>query len=369
MRPRVVVVVVAAVLGLGLLGAAPAAAADEVVNVSPPQIAGTPMFDRVLRAGPGVWEPADVTLAYHWLRDGERIPGARERSYRLRLGDLRHRISVRVTATDADGASAVAVSEPTAKVVRAPLNAKRRPEVVGVQRFTRMVTATPGRWSGDPARVRYQWLRGGRPIRGANRAHYRFVHRDVGRNVRVRVTVVAPGHTKGVATSARTGRVLHRVDVRRTVTYRVRTRGAITVSVKEFRRLAQQTFGDPRGWRAKGVRFVPVAKGGSFTLWLAAAGTVPSFSSGCSSTWSCRVGRNVIINQTRWRFASPAWNAAHRSLRDYRHMVVNHETGHWLGKGHARCPGKGRLAPVMMQQSKGTQGCRFNPWPTSAELR
>ncbi len=50
-------------------------------------------------------------------------------------------------------------------------------------------------------------------------------------------------------------------------------------------------------------------------------------------------------------------------------MVVNHETGHWLGKGHARCPGKGRLAPVMMQQSKGTHGCRFNPWPTAAELR
>jgi hypothetical protein len=361
-------ILLTALLGIGMLGSGRADAADGVVNVSPPQVAGTPTFDRVLRAGPGVWEPAEVTVAYHWLRDGERIPGARERSYRLRLGDIGHRMSVRVTATDADGASAKAVSEPTAKVVRAPLTNKRRPEVVGVQRFTRMVTATPGRWSADPARVRYQWLRSGRPIRGATRAGYRFVPRDVGRHVRVRVTVVAPGHTKGVATSPRTGRVRHRVDVRRTVTYRVRTRGAINVSVKEFRRLAQQTYDDPRGWRAKGVRFRPVASGGSFTLWLAAAGTVPSFSSGCSSTWSCRVGRDVIINQTRWRFASPAWNAANRSLRDYRHMVLNHETGHWLGKGHARCPGRGRLAPVMMQQSKGTGGCRFNPWPTPAEL-
>jgi hypothetical protein len=348
--------------------AAPAAAAD-VVNVSPPQIAGTPMFDRVLRADPGVWQPADVTLAYHWLRDGTKIPGARERSYRLRLGDIGHRMSVRVTATDTEGSSAQAVSEPTAKVVRAPLVNKRRPEVVGIQRFARSVTASPGRWSADPGRVRYQWLRGGRPIRGATRALYRFVPRDVGRNIRVRVTVTAPGHKKGVATSPRTGPVRHRVDVRRTVTYRVRTKGAITASVREFRRLAQQTYADPRGWRAKGVRFVPVARGGSFTLWLAAAAAVPSFSSGCSSMWSCRVGRNVIINQTRWRFASPAWNAAHRSLRDYRHMVVNHETGHWLGKGHARCPGPGRLAPVMMQQSKGTHGCRFNPWPTPAELR
>ena len=113
---------------------------------------------------------------------------------------------------------------------------------------------------------------------------------------------------------------------------------------------------------------MPVARGGAFTLVLSQAGLVPSFSSGCSSMWSCRVGRFVIINQDRWKNASPAWNAAHLALRDYRHMVVNHETGHWLGLGHASCPGKGRLAPVMQQQSKGLQGCRFNPFPTIHEL-
>ena len=76
----------------------------------------------------------------------------------------------------------------------------------------------------------------------------------------------------------------------------------------------------------------------------------------------------MIINQERWKHASPAWNAAHGALRDYRHMVVNHETGHWLGLGHAGCPGAGRPAPVMMQQSKGLAGCHFNPWPTAREL-
>ena len=75
----------------------------------------------------------------------------------------------------------------------------------------------------------------------------------------------------------------------------------------------------------------------------------------------------MVINQTRWRHASPAWNAAGRSLRDYRHMVVNHEVGHWLGLGHSGCPGAGKPAPVMMQQSKGRDGCTFNPFPTLAE--
>ena len=258
---------------------------------------------------------------------------------------------------------------PTAAAEPDPLENRHPPLVKGIQRYGQVLRATPGRWEVEPTRVRYQWLRAGKPIAGATGRRYRIAPRDVGVGVRVQVTARAPGYSPGTALSPRAGLVKHRVDVRRTVKYSVRTRGKIVASVKDFRRLAQQTYEDPRGWRAKGVRFVPVARGGAFTLWLAAAGTVPSFSSGCSSMWSCRVGRNVIINQTRWRFASPAWNAGKLSLRDYRHMVVNHETGHWLGKGHAGCPGKGRLAPVMMQQSKGTRGCRFNPWPTPAELR
>jgi hypothetical protein len=75
----------------------------------------------------------------------------------------------------------------------------------------------------------------------------------------------------------------------------------------------------------------------------------------------------VIINQARWLHASPAWNKKKLSLRGYRHMVVDHETGHWLGHRHRGCPGKGRLAPVMMQQSKGLSGCRFNPFPLPSE--
>ncbi|GAB3030746.1 hypothetical protein GCM10011376_23650 [Nocardioides flavus (ex Wang et al. 2016)] len=157
------------------------------------------------------------------------------------------------------------------------------------------------------------------------------------------------------------------VPARRRVTYSVTTRGRITASMEVFRRHAQETFDDPRGWRAGGVRFRRVRRGGNFTLVLAAAGTLPSFSSSCSVQWSCRVGRYVVINQLRWTRASPAWNAAGRSRRDYRHLVVNHETGHWLGLGHASCRRGGGRAPVMMQQSKGTGGCRFNPWPLPGE--
>src|SRR5690606_13219636 len=106
----------------------------------------------------------------------------------------------------------------------------------------------------------------------------------------------------------------------KTFTYRIETRGRITTSLSTFVRQAQQTFDHPRGWRSAGYRFRRVSKGGQFSLVLSEASWLPRFSSGCSAMWSCRVGRYVIINQDRWKWASPAWNAAGRSRRDYRHM-------------------------------------------------
>lgn len=152
-----------------------------------------------------------------------------------------------------------------------------------------------------------------------------------------------------------------------TITYQVKGWDNAT-SLEDFAARAAQTYADPAGWSLGGsIAFLRVPSGGDFTLWLSAPQHLPSFSSGCSTTYSCRVGRNVIINEARFRGGSDAWNATGASLRDYQHMVVNHETGHWLGFGHASCPGPGQLAPLMQQQSKSMQGCRPNAWPTASE--
>lgn len=155
----------------------------------------------------------------------------------------------------------------------------------------------------------------------------------------------------------------------RIITYEVR--GLDNGSdLEAFAAQAAETYADARGWSLGGaVAFVRVPTGGNFTLWLAAPSRVPGFGSPCSSLYSCRQGRNVIINEARWLGGSPAWNASGASLRDYRHMVVNHETGHWIAFGHAFCSGGGRPAPVMQQQTISLQGCAPNSWPLDNERR
>jgi hypothetical protein len=247
------------------------------------------------------------------------------------------------------------------------LTAPAPPAVEGRARQGDVLRADPGRWTPRRTETAYRWLRDGEPVRGARERRYRLGAPDVGARMSVEVRVRADGFAWTSATSRSTRPVAYAVPVRRRVNYSVATRGVMTTSVVTFRRQAQETYDDARGWRAGGTEFRRVPRGGDFTLVLAAASAMPSFSASCSTTWSCRVGRFVVINTERWKHASPAWNAAGRSLRDYRHLVVNHETGHWLGHGHVGCPGPGRPAPVMMQQSKGLDGCRFNPWPLPGE--
>ena len=153
-----------------------------------------------------------------------------------------------------------------------------------------------------------------------------------------------------------------------TVTYDVSTRGVVTADLVEFKSQANQTLNDARGWSRMNVRFVEVASSGQFTLVLSEASQLPSFSSICTANYSCRAGRFVVINQDRWMGATSSWNTAGGSLRDYRHMVVNHEVGHWLGHGHTSCGTAGQPATIMQQQSISLQGCKFNPWPLAGEL-
>jgi hypothetical protein len=133
-----------------------------------------------------------------------------------------------------------------------------------------------------------------------------------------------------------------------------------------YARQVEEVLADPRGWTGRGeVRFQRVEPAQArVRILLARPATVDRLCAGVANTagrYSCWSGRFIALNLDRWRTG-----ATHRfdaPLEVYRGYLVNHEMGHALGHGHVGCPAPGALAPVMMQQSKGTGECRPNAWP------
>ena len=79
-----------------------------------------------------------------------------------------------------------------------------------------------------------------------------------------------------------------------------------------------------------------------------------------NSIYSCRNENNIVLNFFRWQEGAVDFN---NDMETYRIYLINHETGHILGWSHVGCPKEGAVAPVMMQQSKGTDGCVPYGWP------
>lgn len=147
----------------------------------------------------------------------------------------------------------------------------------------------------------------------------------------------------------------------------VKAEGGTGIDADEAARQVMRILNDPRGWlgyQGQSFQLVPDAKQADFTVYLASPGRVQKMCPlDVQMTWSCSAGRNVLLNTDRWLHMVPAYT----DLTAYREYMVNHEVGHYLGFGHRPCPGAGKPAPVMLQQSKTLQGCVANSWPTTAE--
>ncbi|HEY7222385.1 MAG TPA: DUF3152 domain-containing protein [Micromonosporaceae bacterium] len=155
------------------------------------------------------------------------------------------------------------------------------------------------------------------------------------------------------------------------LTYRVAVEDGLPISVAAFTAMVDDDLGDPRGWTGNGERRFRRVSGSStssFTVYLASPWTayrlcmplVNILIGGVPYT-SCQNGPRVVINADRYFGGSKGRFTG--SLDVYRHYVINHEVGHRLGKSHEHCPGTGKLAPVMQQQTLRMEGCKPNPWP------
>ncbi|WP_329034540.1 DUF3152 domain-containing protein [Streptomyces sp. NBC_01725] len=148
--------------------------------------------------------------------------------------------------------------------------------------------------------------------------------------------------------------------------YKVQVERGIDLSGREAAVEIETILAHPRGWTSEGRHsFQLVGSGPSdFEVKIATPGTVDRICGAAGlrtrGEVNCTVGRTVVVNLKRWVLGSDQFDGP---VTEYRALIINHEVGHRIGRGHVTCGGAGKPAPAMMQQIKGLRGCHANAWP------
>jgi hypothetical protein len=144
---------------------------------------------------------------------------------------------------------------------------------------------------------------------------------------------------------------------------RVEVEGGLPINSALFANYVMKTLNDGRGWGHGGkMTFARTTGKADIVVTLASPKTSEKLCKPLQTggTLSCGIGSRAVLTVYRWVLTTPEFS---NSREKYRQYLINHEVGHVLGHGHEQCPGKGKPAPVMMQQTKGLKGCLANPWP------
>ncbi len=144
-----------------------------------PLVLGIPAIEQTLTCHEGVWSGSTpITFTFQWLRDGEVLAAQTGDTYYVEPADEGHKISCRVTGTNAAG-KVSAASAAVAISIRPPTSTAR-PRVSGTPEEGHKLTCAPGTWTGSPTKYEYQWVREESPIASATSSEYTLVGADVG---------------------------------------------------------------------------------------------------------------------------------------------------------------------------------------------
>lgn len=166
-----------------------------------PVVSGKAVVGETLTATAGAWNPAGVTLAYQWLRDGSIIGGATGSAYRLTTADVGRPISVAITGTKPGLLARTARSQPTAPVTAGAISAGQ-PTISGAAVEGTTLRVNIGQWSPADLTFSYKWYAGTSKVSTSRKLKLTKQHR--GKAITVRVTGVARRLASVSAVSAAT---------------------------------------------------------------------------------------------------------------------------------------------------------------------
>jgi hypothetical protein len=152
----------------------------------------------------------------------------------------------------------------------------------------------------------------------------------------------------------------------KTVHFRTQVYPDVNYSDEKFRQDVTIYLNDPDGW-SRFYKFVYAPRGPAKEISLCNPASIKA--KGCNEDdLSCAVlgGKDIWLNADRWLHGS---TASGLPLDQYRQYMVSHEMGHSLGYEHAKCPGRGFPAPIMLQQTRGIGECSPNTRVTDSDLR
>ncbi len=229
-------VVLAALVGAGLLAASARAAAPS--NTSLPTISGTPEQGKTLTASHGTWSNSPTSFSYRWQRCGAdgtgcaNIDNAAFQKYTLTAADVDHTVRVVVTASNGSGQASADSAVSDVVSANTPPKSTTRPTVSGTAQVGEQLTADHGTWTGGVRSYAYQWQRCDTTgttctdVTGATGQTYGIRSLDAGNTLRVVVTATnlagstnAGSDTTGIVQPASTPPPVHMaVNHRPTIT-------------------------------------------------------------------------------------------------------------------------------------------------------
>lgn len=168
-----------------------------------PRVIGTPAVGSTLTADLGTWTPA-ASYDVQWLAGGEPIPGATGSTFTPEPGDLRTRLSVKVTATSRGYLPGTSTSERTTRVTRGTMTVGTTPSLSGIARVDEVLTLSPGSASPVADGQEIRWFADGERIRGESSTRLRLTQEQIRRTITATVVFRREGYVNLPVTTSPT---------------------------------------------------------------------------------------------------------------------------------------------------------------------